>query len=684
MNVINNIDDIHSKKQKKEQQTSTSNIDVKHYQIMNSTDNESDDDDDSELLNTLSQLHGIVNPIQFLEKTNEVQPQMSYYSPDINQEKIPLDLLSENRINNGNETELLNEKKQVWSHIKLTSPYVIDTMKQSDEEQEEKNEKKNVIIYKNHNDVNGDDKQKEKYERIEEEKAEKKPTTSFSLTSSTSSILFNDDSHSSIDSDASFFLPNLLLLLLNVSNDQLITDDSQISTSKSTMSNLPNDELNKQTTSSLFDPFDPTTTTTTMIDDSKNTEEKNQTLTNYNFDDLWNQSMSHIESSNNNIDPSTFEWNAFFNTEEKTNSSNDNTTKPTTDITWDSLFNKEQDEKNDLKNFLNWILDHLNDSEQPIITFTSINNLESIIKDIQMNSTPFDPIPSPPLHIDHTVSNPMINAIHHELFPIDEIENPNRIQEQQSMTLYEEDEEQEQEKENTKLSSFDDDVKPTIEKLVSDILQLALIEINNSYEQIEHFVDQILTQAIFEVYTEDENTNIISTENLASIISSHDQTNKQLFDPFDQKFDSIWSKHFQAPDDTTTEDIFENENKNDPWLTTTTTTESNKSSDPMSFFSKNFNDSDLFSSSNNSTDQNNETTTTNNLMKYTLTAPVIDDSGDDNSTLEDYFISRKVINYVFLSKLTLILFSKSFLSIFGKPINFIAISLLADLNFIID
>jgi hypothetical protein len=71
-------------------------------------------------------------------------------------------------------------------------------------------------------------------------------------------------------------------------------------------------------------------------------------------------------------------------------------------------------------------------------------------------------------------------------------------------------------------------------------------------------------------------------------------------------------------------------------------------------------------------------------MKYTLTAPVIDDSGDDNSTLEDYFISRKVINYVFLSKLTLILFSKSFLSIFGKPINFIAISLLADLNFIID
>ena len=70
-------------------------------------------------------------------------------------------------------------------------------------------------------------------------------------------------------------------------------------------------------------------------------------------------------------------------------------------------------------------------------------------------------------------------------------------------------------------------------------------------------------------------------------------------------------------------------------------------------------------------------------MKYTLTAPVMDDSGDDSSTLEDYFTSRKVITF-FFSKLTLISFSKPFLSIFGKLINFIAILLLADLHFIFD
>ena len=95
-----------------------------------------------------------------------------------------------------------------------------------------------------------------------------------------------------------------------------------------------------------------------------------------------------------------------------------------------------------------------------------------------MNTIPFEPIPSPPLHVDHTVANPLINAIHHELFPIDELEQPNIIQGQQSMILYEEDE-GETEAENKKILSFDDEVKPIVEKLVSDILQLALTQVND-------------------------------------------------------------------------------------------------------------------------------------------------------------------------------------------------------------
>lgn len=701
MNIINNTNDILNKKQNKGQlHYHTSNISTNnsHMNINSESDDDDDDDDDNdlELLKTLSQLHNIINPIQSLEKTNEVKPQMTYYSPDINQEKTFSNFSMENRITNGNETELLNKKMQVNSHIILSSPYVIDTIKQSDEEREEKDEKKNVIIYKNHNDGNGDDRQWGKYEarRVEEEE-EKKPTTLFSLTSSTSPILFNDDSYSPVvivDPDAASSLPNLLLLTINDSSNRLMTDDSQISNTKSNMNNLPNNESIEQTTSDLFDPFAPTTptittTTTTMLDEFKPNEDKNQPLANYNFDDLWNQSMSNVDSSNKIVDSNPFELSAFSNI----NTSDENTTKPMVDFTWESLVNGEEDNGNDLKNFLNHLLNSLHDSE---ITppFASTQNLESIAKDIQMYGTPFDPIPSPPLHVDHTVANPMINATHHDLFPIDEIEQPSQIlQGQQSMTLYEEDEPEE----NQNNYSFDEDVKPIVDKIVSDILQLALTEVNQPYDQVEHFVDQIISQAIFEVYDEDENLSNkeILTENLASIINWHDQTNKQVLDPFDQKFDSVWSQQFQAPDDTTNENIFENQNQNqnDPWLTTTTT-EPNKDSDPISFFSKTIDDSDLFSSKNTEIEDNatstiseylppptNPSNTTDNLMKYTLTAPVRDDSGDDSSTLEDYFISHKVI--IFYVCIQIVSHCLSFLSVFGKLINSIAISLLSSLRF---
>ncbi len=399
----------------------------------------------------------------------------------------------------------------------------------------------------------------------------------------------------------------------------------------------------------------------------------------------------------------TFTWNAFLNNNEKSNPFNDNTTVPTSNITWNALFGEEQEEdKNDLKDFLDWIISHLDDSE-PINAFTSTQNLESIINDIHMYALPFEPIPSPPLHVDHTVTNPMINGIHHELFPIDELEQPNLNQGQQSMILYEEDEE---EKENNELLSFDNTVKPIAEKVVSNTLHTALNEVDDSNQQVEHLVDQIIGQAIYDVYTEDQNlpesetNDTLPIENLSSIISWHDQTkatNKQLLDPFDQKFDSVWSQHFEAPNDTTNENLFEDENEKkneiDPWLIeTTTATKLNNNGDPMTFFSKTFDDSDLFSTTSNPTrkiqdDETgalseylpsplltnpfNTTTAANDWMKYTLTAPVIDDSGDDSSTLEDYLTSRKVIifsdNIFFPTNSNI--FSKSFFKYMGKLIK---------------
>ncbi|CAF0999358.1 unnamed protein product [Rotaria sordida] len=720
--------DILNIKQQKEQlqceQTNTSHIDSKqftnveeHNRVM-STDNESDDDD-LELLKTLSQLHGIINTTPSIEESNRIEHQISSDSSSINQEQNSPEYLHENIITNGNQAELLNKRSRQNTPITLqSSPYVTDTIKNSDEEQEEKDEKKNIIFYKNHynddDDDGSDERQKEKYANREE----KKTTTFFSLTS-TSPALFNNDSHSTVvavDPDASSLLPNLLLLSSNKLTDsssisnQLIADVLQISNTKSNMDNLSDDKRNQEiTTTDLFDPFSPTATTTTgesnfdniftQLKDDNDVEELNmqstrfpsnststQPLGNYSFDDLWNQSISQIESlneseikPNNDFDPNTFSWDAFLNNDnnknEKLNPFDDNTIIPNNvNITWESLFGEEQEaqDKNDLKNFLDWIIDHLDDSEQidvqPIITFTSTQNLESIVKDIQMCSMPFEPIPSPPLHIDHTVSNPMINGIHHELFPINELEQVDINQGQQSMIIYEEDE-NEIEKENDEISSINYNINLIAENLVSNIIELALNQVDEPYYQVEHFVDQILSEAVFEIYNEDynllklEKNDTIPIENLATIINWHNSiktTNNKLLDPFD----STWINQFQTSNNTTNENLVENENKTnvDPWLLTSI--EHKNELDPMTL-SNTLDESDLFSSISNPVnkiseleddetgtlseylpppilrDPSNATTAANNLMKYTLTAPVLDDSGDDSSFQEDYFMSHK-------------------------------------------
>ncbi|CAF1067262.1 unnamed protein product [Adineta ricciae] len=664
--------DTYQRKQKKQclpyQEANTSDIDVKqfayqekYYPMLNmSMDSEQDDDDDDlELLQTLSQFHGIVNPPQ-TTRENHQSPLDSQHVQET--QDLP-DFPHRDR----NEADFLTQTSSNSSQIRHSSPSVIDVLAKTDTEQEERAEKKNTIFYKNlyHNEGGN--------------------------VASTSSFLLNDDSQSPVvlvDPDTSSSLPNLLSSSNEINHSPLfttyaITDDSQMSSTNSNTNHLPKNDLLDETTNDLFDPFAPTvisppiTTTPSktsgMLDDilfdSKEPDglqspySPNQPFANYNFDDLWNQSMSHIASSNTNqtqsnidFDPNTFSWNDLIKNTALTDPST-----PKTNVLWDSIPNGETEE-NDLKQYLDWILSHL-DSNEPQIEFTSIHNLESIIQDMRMCAVPFDPIPSPPLHVDHSVTNPMINATHHELFPINELEQPNINQGPSSMTLYEGDEREEitRPEEST--------LTPAVESLVSNTLQRALAEADEPNQHVEHLIDQILGQAIFEVHTEDTTPvdKTLPTENLATIISWHDQTkatNKQVPDPFDQKFDSVWSRHFEAPDDTTNENLFDNETEAevDPWSATPT----NKNEDPIVLFSKTIDETDLFSPTYNSIQnvqreiEDDDTSTfsdynlpsilsssakvaaiSNDLLKYTLTASVNDDSTDDNSTFDDSLPFRK-------------------------------------------
>ena len=89
------------------------------------------------------------------------------------------------------------------------------------------------------------------------------------------------------------------------------------------------------------------------------------------------------------------------------------------------------------------------------------------------------------------------------------------------------------------VSSFDTEVISIVERLVSDTLQSAEDQINQSPPVVE--------QILFEAISDEQS----ATENLLAIMKWHQQTERQVFDPFDQRFDSVWSNHFQTPDDNT-------------------------------------------------------------------------------------------------------------------------------------
>jgi hypothetical protein len=156
--------------------------------------------------------------------------------------------------------------------------------------------------------------------------------------------------------------------------------------------------------------------------------------------------------------------------------------------------------------------------------------------------------------------------------------------------------------------SFDNEVRSIVDKLVSDILQLALNELNESSQPIEHFVEQILSEAIYQVHTEDQHS---STENLVSIIDWHHQIDKQILDPFDQQFHSHWISHFQNPDDNI---------------------------NPSSFHSNAFDEFNLFSMESNQADF---------IQKEIVSSPFLTNPHitNNNSIFQDNFTSDKVIQF---------------------------------------
>lgn len=649
-----------------EQETTPGDIDWN--QLAHVDDNEertsasmnSNDESDEELFQTLSRLHNMVRPGE--EDNRAIQSDLSSYSLGINQDVSPDFLSSDGRQPSGNELELLNEKQQ-HRHSRIVSsasPSVIETRERADEEQKENDpQRKNAPSPRNHNDADvRNEKHREKYQP--EEKEEKTSTTHFSLTSTVaassplpppSSTLFNTDeslltvdpdTHSS-SSSSSLFGPRFVSSLSNdttLFTNQLMADDRQTTNTKS---NMNNNVTNQTSSFDLFDPFASTiademfqTSNTTdgnnfgMLADflpASPTTTKSQPLANYDFDDLWNQSISHLTSSSTaqapssapTVDPDAFAWDAFLNANhhESSDPFDDPHPVPTSTLTWESLFDqdKELEDPNDLHQYLQWLFTRFDDSStgdqsQPLGKFIAIQNLESIINEIRMSTKPFEPIPSPPLHTDHNMENPMTR---HDLFPIDEVD-------QKQLP-----------------SSFDTDVQLVVERLVSQTLQVALTEMNQARDPLQQFVDQVIAQAIFEIHS--EGTQNDSVDHLASILHWHEQTAKA---------------GQQAPAHVEPEKRAEP----DPWLTTP---------------EKDLNESDLFSSQSSrptgTADREDEETTSNlseymppslitnpynstrvasNLMKYTLTAPVMDDSGDDSSMLEDYFASHKVMSLSFV------------------------------------
>ncbi|CAF3662573.1 unnamed protein product [Rotaria sordida] len=303
------------------------------------------------------------------------------------------------------------------------------------------------------------------------------------------------------------------------------------------------------------------------------TNELNNSITSLNhfiINDLQKtNTISNINNNNNHLQQTTIRDNINSNFNDLYNQS----------MSYESLLN----DNTNLIDYLHWLINHLNDDLKSPTKFHSIENL------IQNN---------------HTITN----TIHHN----NKFQQSNIIQE-----------------ENRMLSSINTDITQIIEKLTSNILQLKLDEINESKQRIAYFVDQLLSQAIYEVNNEDHN---LMVDNLESVMNWHNQTDEQLLDPFDQTFDNMWMKQFEVSDDIINQNNI----------------------DRISFYSNTFDESNLFSTISNQENPIQESLsssllinsfdssiTTNNLTKYSLIESIRNINSDDSSIFQNDFIFNK-------------------------------------------
>ena len=182
---------------------------------------------------------------------------------------------------------------------------------------------------------------------------------------------------------------------------------------------------------------------------------------------------------------------------------------------------------------------NLNEEKKPNILFTSTDNDRNSESNVEQNSslTSSELSHVDEVHILH--SDTSLNLSDSKLFGQDHFLR--------------------RENQSSCVTSCDLAIVPVVERLVSDTLQSTIDQINPSSSPVDHFIEQILSEAVYEIYTENSLSNSSkfdhssSMDNLLAIMNWHYQSNRQVLDPFDQRFDSVWISHFQTPDDHLTE-----------------------------------------------------------------------------------------------------------------------------------
>ena len=170
-------------------------------------------------------------------------------------------------------------------------------------------------------------------------------------------------------------------------------------------------------------------------------------------------------------------------------------------------------------------------------------------------------------------------------------------------------------------------VIPIVDKLISDSIQAALVTVHQYTQHVEQLVNRVLTEAVDQVYREDYE-------------SSDVEDGEQTFDPFDRKFDHLWSEQFQ----TFNGDLFSNgiESEGDAWFTATQVPtdrmsfESTGSPSPSAVHSQDSPPAALL------IDLSDSVVKGNDSLRYCLTASVKANNLDDSSAFPDSALSQVI------------------------------------------